>query len=77
MIYENPPDHTKAMSIFDFTVKDTYMNDVSLSEYCRGYVTIIINIASRCGFSEPNYAQLTQLQREYGDSKKCERYLTD
>lgn len=61
-------DYKKATSIFDFTVKDTYMADVPLGEYCKGYVTLVVNIASTCVLTDINYAQLTQLDKEYGDS---------
>lgn len=63
-------DYTKATSIFDFTVKDTYNMDVPLAEYCRGYVTLIVNIASSCGLTEANYAQLTELNKNFNDSKE-------
>lgn len=59
-------DYTKATSIYDFTVKDTFGNDVSLEKY-RGYVVIIVNIASQCGLTKNHYAKLTQLRHEYYD----------
>lgn len=43
------------------------MVDVPLGDYCRGFVTLIVNIASGCGLTEKNYAQLTQLDKDYGD----------
>lgn len=66
----NEIDYKKATSIFDFSVKDTYMADVPLGDYCRGYVTLIVNLASSCGLTEANYAQLTQLDKDFNDSKK-------
>lgn len=65
----NEIDYKTATSIFDFTVKDTYMVDIPLGDYCRGYVTLIENIASSCGLTDTNYAQLTMLNQKYGDSK--------
>lgn len=59
-------DYTKATSIYDFTVKDTYGKDVSLEKY-RGNVVIIVNIASQCGLTKNNYAKLTQLRKDYYD----------
>lgn len=53
-------------SIYDFTVKDTYGEDVSLEKY-RGNVVLIVNIASKCGLTKNNYAKLTQLKEEYYD----------
>lgn len=59
-------DYTKATSIYDFTVKDTFGNDVSLEKY-RGNVVLIVNIASQCGLTKSNYEKLTQLKNDYYD----------
>lgn len=59
-------DYTKAQSVYDFSVKDTYGNDVSLEKY-RGHVLLIVNIASQCGLTKNNYAKLTQLNKDYHD----------
>lgn len=56
----------EASSIYDFTVKDTYGNDVSLEQY-RGHVVLIVNIASQCGLTKNNYKKLTDLREKYGD----------
>ncbi|XP_031641040.1 probable phospholipid hydroperoxide glutathione peroxidase [Contarinia nasturtii] len=63
----NEIDYKKATSIFDFIVKDTYGVDMPLGDYCKGYVTLVVNIASTCGFANINYAQLTMLDKEFGD----------
>ncbi|XP_031616883.1 probable phospholipid hydroperoxide glutathione peroxidase [Contarinia nasturtii] len=60
-------DFTKAASIYDFTPKDTFLNDIALGDLCSGFVTIIVNIASGCGFTPVNYEQLTQLNKDYSD----------
>lgn len=62
-------DPKAATSIYDFTVKDTYMSDVQLGEYCRGFVTIVVSLASSCGLTAANYAQLTQLNKDFEGSK--------
>lgn len=62
----NDMDYKNANSIYDFTVKDTYGNDVSLEKY-RGHVVLIVNIASQCGLTKSNYEKLTQLKKEYYD----------
>ncbi|MDR1088446.1 MAG: glutathione peroxidase [Coriobacteriales bacterium] len=54
------------MSIYDFTVKDTQDNDVSLSQY-KGKVLLIVNTATKCGFT-PQYAELQKLYERYRES---------
>ncbi|KAK7393560.1 hypothetical protein VNO78_22118 [Psophocarpus tetragonolobus] len=51
-------------SIHEFTVKDTRGKDVNLNAY-RGKVLLVINVASKCGFADANYNQLTQLYTTY------------
>lgn len=49
-------------SPWDFVVKDINGNEVDLAQY-RGQVAIIVNVASKCGFT-PQYAQLEALYEE-------------
>lgn len=58
-----------AKSVYDFTVKDTFGNDVPLENY-RGKVLLIVNIASQCGLTKNNYEKLTQLKKDYYDRGK-------
>lgn len=53
------------MSVYDFTVKDTEGNDVSLKEY-EGQVLLIVNSATQCGFT-PQYNELTKIYNEFKD----------
>jgi len=53
------------MSVYDYTVKDTKGNDVSLNEY-KGRVLLIVNSATECGFT-PQYNELTQIYNEFKD----------
>ncbi|MED6198415.1 putative glutathione peroxidase 5 [Stylosanthes scabra] len=53
-------------SIFEFTVKDAKGRDVSLSTY-KGKVLLVVNVASKCGFTDSNYTQLTELYGKYND----------
>ncbi|PIA26495.1 hypothetical protein AQUCO_09200003v1 [Aquilegia coerulea] len=53
-------------SLHDFTVKDSKGQDVDLSIY-KGKVLIVVNVASKCGFTNSNYAQLTELHNKYKD----------
>ena len=50
-------------SIYDFMVKDDAGKDVSLAEY-RGKVLLIVNTATRCGFT-PQYKDLEPLYQKY------------
>ena len=50
-------------SIYDFTVADSGGNPVSLEDY-RGKVLLIVNTASKCGFT-PQYTQLQELYDQY------------
>jgi glutathione peroxidase len=52
-------------SITDFTVRDLKNQPVSLSDY-RGQVMLIVNVASRCGFT-PQYQGLENLYRKFKD----------
>ncbi|XP_024981290.1 probable glutathione peroxidase 5 [Cynara cardunculus var. scolymus] len=53
-------------SVHDFTVKDSRGKDVDLSIY-KGKVLLIVNVASKCGLTNSNYTQLTELYRKYRD----------
>ena len=53
------------MSIYDFTVKDSKGNDISLSGY-KGKVLLIVNTATACGFT-PQYKELQDLYLKYKD----------
>jgi glutathione peroxidase len=50
--------------IHGFTVEDIQGNPVDLAQY-KGKVLLIVNTASRCGFT-PQYAELVQLQQDLG-----------
>jgi glutathione peroxidase len=52
-------------SIYDFTVNDIDGNEVSLENY-RGKVILIVNVASKCGFT-PQYEGLQSLYEKYRD----------
>lgn len=54
-----------ATTAFDITVKDIKGKDVSLDAY-RGKVVLIVNVASRCGFTK-QYTGLEALYAKYQD----------
>ncbi|MVW79907.1 glutathione peroxidase [Bordetella sp. 02P26C-1] len=51
-------------NIYDFSVTDIQGHERSLEAY-RGQVLLVVNVASKCGFT-PQYAGLEELQRELG-----------
>ncbi|CAG9122211.1 unnamed protein product [Plutella xylostella] len=68
---ENPIDpepHKKAITVYDFTVKDINGNDVKLDKY-KGHVLIIVNVASQCGLTSTNYQELNALYDKYAKSR--------
>ena len=52
------------MSIYDYKVKDTNGEEISLSAY-EGKVLLIVNTATGCGFT-PQYEGLQNLYEKYG-----------
>lgn len=63
----SPDFYKEAKSIHEFTVVDSYGNDVSLDKY-KGNVVLIVNIASNCGLTKNNYAKLMELKNKYYDA---------
>jgi glutathione peroxidase len=53
------------MNAFDFTARDLSGTERSLAEW-RGQALLIVNVASKCGFT-PQYAGLEQLYQRYKD----------
>lgn len=54
-------------TIYDFKVKNAEGEEVSLEKY-RGKVVIIVNVASKCGLTNSNYADLKALLDKYKGS---------
>ena len=53
------------MSVYDYSAKTLDGQDVSLADY-RGKVLLIVNTASKCGFT-PQYEGLEALYKKYAD----------
>ncbi len=51
------------MKIYDFTVKNRKSEDISLENF-KGKVLLIVNTATRCGFT-PQYDELEALYSKY------------
>ncbi|XP_025405394.1 probable phospholipid hydroperoxide glutathione peroxidase isoform X1 [Sipha flava] len=57
-------DWKNATSVYDFTVKNIKGEDVSLEKY-KGFVLIIVNVASKCGYTSKHYKELVELDEKY------------
>ncbi|XP_058077798.1 probable glutathione peroxidase 4 [Magnolia sinica] len=60
------PETRNAQSIHEFTVKDSSGKEVDLGIY-KGKVLLVVNVASKCGYTNKNYTQLTELHDKYKD----------
>ncbi|KAG2540617.1 hypothetical protein PVAP13_9NG576542 [Panicum virgatum] len=59
-------DEQKKLGIFFLSEQDCNGKEVSLETY-KGKVLLVVNVASKCGFTETNYTQLTELYQKYRD----------
>lgn len=57
---------TNYSSIYEIPVTDASGKSVTLEEY-RGKVLIIVNVASKCGLTERQYAELVQISGQYAN----------
>lgn len=51
---------------YDFTVKDIDGSALKLDQF-RGQVVVAVNVASKCGFTDVSYKQLSELLDRYYD----------
>ena len=54
-------------TIFDFVVKDSKGKDISLEKF-RGKVLLIMNVASKCGYTKGGYDTANSLIKKYKGS---------
>ncbi|KAB0792840.1 hypothetical protein PPYR_14799 [Photinus pyralis] len=57
----------EAESIYEFTVNNLKGEEVPLNNY-KGHVCLIVNVASKCGYTKKNYEELVELHQKYADS---------
>uniref|UniRef100_A0A915DE03 Glutathione peroxidase n=1 Tax=Ditylenchus dipsaci TaxID=166011 RepID=A0A915DE03_9BILA len=55
---------TDPHSIYQFSVLDEFGKTVSMDKY-KGKVVVIVNVASNCGYTKPNYTGLKLLSDQY------------
>uniref|UniRef100_A0A1J3GX34 Glutathione peroxidase n=1 Tax=Noccaea caerulescens TaxID=107243 RepID=A0A1J3GX34_NOCCA len=53
-------------SVYEITVEDAKGNSLELSQY-KDKVLLIVNVASKCGLTDSNYAELNELYNKYKD----------
>ncbi|KAJ3281389.1 glutathione peroxidase gpx1 [Borealophlyctis nickersoniae] len=53
-------------SFYDIKVNDNRGNPLDLAETCRGKVVLVVNVASKCGYT-PQYKGLEDLYQKYKD----------
>ncbi|XP_012537298.1 probable glutathione peroxidase 2 [Monomorium pharaonis] len=61
-------DWQSANTVYDFYANDIFGKNISLEKY-RGYVLIIVNVASNCGLTDTNYKQLQELYNKYSEKE--------
>jgi hypothetical protein len=67
LFYSNgkPFPKSEATSIFDFTVDSGSDESVALSSYKGKKAYLVVNVASKCGLTNQNYAELTAIYEKY------------
>jgi glutathione peroxidase len=67
--YTTPSQYKPEMgTIYDLKIKDVDGNDFNLTQY-KGYVLLICNVASECGYTKCGYQFLVEEHKKYADRK--------
>ncbi|XP_045460760.1 probable phospholipid hydroperoxide glutathione peroxidase isoform X1 [Harmonia axyridis] len=61
-------DYKEAKTIYEFTANNIKGEPVLLDEY-KGHVCLIVNVASKCGYTDNHYTELNELYDKYSESK--------
>uniref|UniRef100_A0A0B6ZP98 Glutathione peroxidase n=1 Tax=Arion vulgaris TaxID=1028688 RepID=A0A0B6ZP98_9EUPU len=60
---------TDGLDFYSYNVIDISGNDMSLEKY-RGKVSLVVNVASQCGYTQGHYQGLILLQEYFGSTEK-------
>lgn len=63
------PDPKEAGSVYEFSATNIKGEEVKLDKY-RGNVLVIVNVASKCGYTAQHYKELNELYDELADKGK-------
>lgn len=55
-------------TIYQFTANNIKDEPISLDKY-KGHVCIIVNVASKCGYTDNHYTELNELYDKYSETK--------
>lgn len=61
-------DPKTAKTVYEFFANDIKGVPVNLEKY-KGHVLIVVNVASKCGYTAGHYKELNELYNEFGESK--------
>lgn len=59
----------KALSIYDFTVKDLHDKGVNLKKYDNSQVLLIVNIATNDELADQNFLELKEIKQKFCDGE--------
>lgn len=64
-----------AKTVYEFSANDIKGEPVSMEKY-RGHVLIVVNVASKCGYTAQHYKELNELYAELGETKGLCRWIS-